>query len=82
MSKVHETDVYVCMPSCNCENCGTCDPDDFTGWQRSCGSNTDDFSSATIACSSPCARASDGCLPYGQFAFCFPNEGCASGAPQ
>lgn len=81
MAKVHEWDVYTCMPGCDCSNCGTCNPDQFTGWQRSCGSSTDDFDSATIACSSPCANASDGCLPYGQFAFCFPNEGCASASP-
>lgn len=82
MGMVHETPVYRCMPSCDCTNCGTCDPAQFKSWQRSCGSNDDNFSSATKACASPCPHASDGCLPYGQFAFCFPNEGCASAAPQ
>lgn len=82
MSKVHETDVYVCVGACDCSNCGTCNPDQFTGWQRSCGSNADTFDSATKACASPCPHANEGCLPYGQFSFCFPNEGCASGAPQ
>jgi hypothetical protein len=82
MGKVHETDVYRCQPSCDCSNCGTCDPSQFTGYQRACGSSENSFAHPTIACKSPCPHAGDGCLPYGQFAFCFPNEGCASLAPQ
>jgi hypothetical protein len=82
MGKVHEIDVYQCIGGCDCTNCGTCDPGQFTGYQRACGSSADSFEGATVACSSPCPHANEGCLPYGQFAFCFPNEGCASAAPQ
>lgn len=82
MGKVHELDVYVCVASCDCTNCGTCDPGQFTGYQRACGSSGNTFDGATVACKSPCPHANEGCLPYGQFAFCFPNEGCASAGPQ
>jgi len=81
MGKVHETDVYACVASCDCSNCGTCDPGQFNGYQRACGSNDDSFANPTKVCKSPCPHAGDGCLPYGQFSFCFPNEGCASAAP-
>ena len=82
MSKVHEMDVYICVVACDCSNCGTCDPEDFTGWQRACGSEADSFDGATVVCNSPCPSASDGCLPYGAYSFCFGMEGCASAAPQ
>lgn len=81
MGKVHELDVYQCIAGCDCTNCGTCDPGQFNGYQRSCGSSANDFNSATVACKSPCPHANEGCLPYGQFSFCFPSEGCASASP-
>ncbi|HEY8079729.1 MAG TPA: hypothetical protein VIF62_36615 [Labilithrix sp.] len=81
MGMVHDTAVYACQPSCDCSNCGTCDPSQFTGYQRACGGAADTFASPTKVCASPCPHAGDGCLPYGTFAFCFPNEGCASAAP-
>jgi hypothetical protein len=81
MSTVHSVAVYACVTGCDCSNCGTCDPQDFTGYQRSCGSNVNDFSDPTVVCNSPCPGANQGCLPYGQFAFCFGNEGCASAPP-
>lgn len=84
MAKVHEIDVYVyvCVASCDCTHCGTCDPAQFTGYQRACGSSGNTFDGATMACKSPCPHANEGCLPCGQFAFCFPSEGCARAAPQ
>jgi hypothetical protein len=81
MGMVHEMPVYRCQASCDCTNCGTCDPGQFTGYQRACGSTANSFEKPTKACASPCPHAGDGCLPYGQFSFCFPNEGCASAAP-
>jgi hypothetical protein len=81
MGLVHQTPVYQCVASCDCSNCGTCDPGQFTGYQRSCGGTTDDFSSATVVCSSPCPDADQGCLPYGANSFCFGNEGCLSAPP-
>jgi hypothetical protein len=81
MASVHDTAVYQCVGACDCSTCGTCDPSQFTGYQRACGSTADAFGGATKACKSPCPHAGEGCLPYGQFAFCFPNEGCQSGAP-
>jgi hypothetical protein len=82
MGMVHEMPVYQCAPSCDCSNCGTCDPGQFSGYQRACGSTANSFENPTKACASPCPHAGDGCLPYGQLAFCFPNEGCASAAPK
>jgi hypothetical protein len=81
MGKVHEMDVYRCVAGCDCSNCGTCDPGQFKGFQRACGSNADSFDNPTKVCASPCPHAGDGCLPYGANSFCFPNEGCASAAP-
>ena len=81
MGMVHETPVYRCQASCDCTNCGTCDPGQFTGYQRACGSTANGFANPTKACTSPCPHAGDGCLPYGTSSFCFPNEGCASAAP-
>jgi hypothetical protein len=81
MGLVHDVAVYQCVTACDCSNCGTCDPGQFTGYQRSCGSNENNLTSATVACASPCPSAGQGCLPYGVFSFCFENEGCASAAP-
>jgi hypothetical protein len=82
MGLVHQTPVYRCQPSCDCSNCGTCDPGQFTGYQRACGSTADSAANPTKACASPCPHASDGCLPYGASAYCFGNEGCFSAAPK
>jgi hypothetical protein len=74
----HQVGVYVCAAACDCSNCGTCDPSQFTGFSRACGSNGNN---PVTVCKSPCAHASDGCLPYGANSFCFANEGCVSAPP-
>jgi hypothetical protein len=78
--EAHEQPLYVCVPTCDCSNCGNCSMADFAAsgaMQANCGSQT---GTPTVACKLPCPLPGDGCIPY-QPAICWPMEGCLSGAP-
>ena len=64
----------VCVPTCDCSNCGTCDASDFSGYTAYCGNP--DGSPATKECNDPCPSGM-GCIPYRQ-PICWPGQGCFS----
>jgi hypothetical protein len=78
--EAHQMPLNICVPTCDCSNCGNCSMADFAAsgaMQAYCGSKT---SPPTAACKMPCPLPGDGCIPYSP-AMCWPMEGCLSKAP-
>jgi len=77
--EAHQMPLNICVPTCDCSNCGNCSLADFAGGvlQAYCGSKT---SPPTAACKLPCPSPGDGCIPYSP-AMCWPMQGCLSKAP-
>jgi hypothetical protein len=78
--EAHQMPLNVCVPTCDCSNCGNCSLADFAAsgsMQAFCGSTS---SPPAAACKLPCPSPGDGCIPYSP-AICWPMEGCLSKAP-
>jgi hypothetical protein len=74
----HCTADAVCVPTCDCSNCGNCELDNSDGrWDdmvEHCGNPGS--SPATATCALPCPRG-HGCIPYSP-PICWPMQGCMS----
>ena len=84
VEEAHEEPLGVCVPTCDCSNCGNCSLDNGDGrwddWQEQCGVDPNGAGPPTTACNLPCPNAGDGCIPYDP-GICWPMEGCFSAAP-
>jgi hypothetical protein len=77
--EAHGMALNVCVVTCDCTNCGTCDISMFTSSEQAvCGATSGN--TPTKACNMPCPSAGDGCIPYSP-GICWPLEGCFSGPP-
>jgi len=78
VTEAHGMPLGVCVPTCDCTNCGNCAAQNFSGGaqQLTCGG----MNPPQKACNSPCPNPSDGCIPYDP-PICWPLEGCLSGPP-
>ena len=86
MQSTHELEVWACVQSCDCTNCGDCGLGDgcYQGMQAFCGGCS--TGPATVTCKWPCTNGGDGCIPYsdpasGAVGLCYPMEGCFSAPP-
>jgi hypothetical protein len=65
----------LCVPTCDCSNCGNCDAEHFDGViQRFCGNS--EGSPANTVCNRPCP-AGQGCIPF-RVPICWSLQGCFS----
>ena len=71
----HVNHTNVCVATCDCSNCGTCDMSQIPSYGVAyCGNAAG--SPATLTCNKPCP-AGQGCIPFST-PICWAGQGCIS----